>query len=210
MPEWTAEIAQFVETARRAAEYGLLSCSSGNLSLRLNDELCLVTATRSWLGKLTPEQVAICRVADGSSANGVKPSVEAGFHTGILRVRPDIRVVLHFQSPAATTFACRRDADTVNYAIIPEVPVYIGPIAVVPYLPPGSAELAQAIIPAMTGHNLALLRNHGLVTVGCSLDDALQKAAFFELACQILLAAGAQAQLLPDVAVRALQASGRG
>ena len=209
-PAWTAEIAQFVEAAHRTAEYGLLRCSSGNLSWRLNDALCLVTATHSWLGNLTPAQVAICRVADGAPVNSVKPSFEAGFHTGILRVRPDIRVVLHFQSPAATTFACRRDAETVNYAIIPEVAVYIGPIAVVPYLPPGSAELAQSLIQAMTDHDLALLRNHGLVTVGRDFDDTLQKAAFFELACQVLLAAGDQAMLLPETAVRALQITARG
>ena len=209
-PEWTGEIARFVEAAHRTAEHGLLRCSSGNLSWRLNDALCLVTATGSWLGNLTPAQVAICRVVDGAPVNSVKPSVEAGFHTGILRARPDIRVVLHFQSPAATAFACRRDVETVNFAIIPEVPVYIGSIAVVPYLQPGSAELARAVIPAMQDHNLLLLRNHGLVTVGRDLDDALQKAAFFELACQVLLTAGDQAQLLTEPAVRALRESASG
>ncbi len=210
MQNWNAEIAQFVEAAHRTAEHGLVRCSSGNLSWRLNDELCLVTATHSWLGKLMPEQVAICRVADGAPVNNVKPSVEAGFHVGVLGSRLDIRVVLHFQSPAATAFACRRDAGTVDYAVIPEIPVYVGPVAVVPYLPPGSAELAQAIVAALAGRNLALLRNHGLVTVGRDLDDALQKASFFELACQILLAAGDQAQALPDSAVRALQNIGHG
>ena len=207
--KWRAEIARFVETAHSTAAHGLLRCSSGNLSWRIDEQLFLVTATRSWLGTLTPAQVALCRIEDGAPVNGVKPSVEAGFHTGILRGRTDIRVVLHFQSPAATTFACRKDAAKVDFAIVPEVPYYIGSIAVVPYLPPGSPELARAVIPAMLKHNLALLRNHGLVTVGRDLDDALQKAVFFEFACQTLLAAGPQARLLTKSAVQALQTASR-
>ena len=56
-------------------------------------------------------------------------------------------------------------------------------------LPPGSAELAQATIDALADSqtHIAVLKNHGLVSVGTDFNDAIQKATFFEMACRIIL-----------------------
>ena len=93
----------FVAAARRCAAYGLMRCSSGNLSCRLDGQRMLVKASRAWMSDLTTNDVAVCRIGDGAPLNGKTPSVEIGFHSGILRGRPDVNVVLHFQTPAATT-----------------------------------------------------------------------------------------------------------
>lgn len=197
------QIAEFLAACHRAAEYGLLRCSSGNLSWRIDGEHAMVTATRSWLGDLTADQIALFRIADCTPVNSAKPSVEMRFHCGILRQRPDVNVVLHFQSPAATTLTCSRP-ERINFFVIPEIPYYIGPVSVVPYLNPGSAELAEGVITAMKHHNLALLTGHGQVTVGQDFHDALQKASFFELACDIILRGGGHVQPLSDDAVKQL------
>jgi ribulose-5-phosphate 4-epimerase/fuculose-1-phosphate aldolase len=202
--------ARFVAAAREVAAQGLIACNSGNLSWRVAADRFLVTATRSWLGELTPAQVALCRLSDGTVLNGVKPSVEAGFHAGVLRARPDISAVLHTQSPCATACACRRDAARLDFNVVTEVPYYIGPVAVVPPLMPGSAPLARAVVAAMRGHDVALLRNHGQVTVGRDPRDAMQRARFFELACFILVANGARCSRLPPALVRGLRAAARG
>ena len=186
---------------------GLLRCSSGNLSWRVGDGRMLVTRTRSWLGRLTADDVAVCAVEDGFSLNGVQPTVEVRFHAGILRNRPDVNVVLHYQSPCATALACRKRS-RVNFDVIPEIPFYIGPVGRVPYLPPGSAELADAVVAAMATHDLALMANHGQVTVAGDVDHALQNAAFFELACEIVLGLGHQAKPLSPRAVQRLRSAG--
>ena len=191
----------FVAAARRVAPYGLVQCSSGNLSWRIDDERLLVTASRSWMADLTAGQVAVCRLADCEPLNGTKPSTETRFHAGILRERPEMAAVLHFQSPAATALACSRDLEAIDFNVILEVPFYIGPVAVVPYLPPGSPEIAEAVVAAMKDHKMAILRNHGQVTLGTDPDDAIQRAAFFELACDILLRLGDRAAPLPPDAV---------
>ena len=89
--------------------------------------------------------------------------------------RPEIDVVMHFQAPHATTLACRESRD-VNFFVIPEIPFYIGPIGRVPYLPPGSQELADAVVKVMRDHNLALMANHGQVTVARDLNHVIQNA----------------------------------
>ena len=65
-------------------------------------------------------------------------------HRTIYRIRPDAGAVLHFQSLYATIVACSKEPD-INLNFIPEMPAYIGPIKFVPYLPPGSDELARVV-----------------------------------------------------------------
>ena len=71
----------------------------------------------------------------------------------------------------------------------------------IPYLPPGSPELAEAVTAAIKEHDLAILRNHGQVTVGKNFNEVIEKAAYFELACKIILKAGSDVQLLSREAV---------
>ena len=195
----------FVRACREAAQRGLMRCSSGNLSWRVDAERMLVTATRSWAGRLTADDVVLMRIADGTVLEGRDPTIEVAFHAGILRARPDIDVVMHFQTTYATMLACQ-DAERINYFVIPEIPVYIGSIGHVPFRTPGSSELAEAVIDAMREHDLAIMANHGQVTVARDLDSAIQNAEFFELACQIIVQSGNDVRPLAPEAVRELLA----
>jgi ribulose-5-phosphate 4-epimerase/fuculose-1-phosphate aldolase len=198
-------IARFVAASHRVDQEGLVSCASGNLSWRISADLMLITGTGRWLGKLAADEVAVCRIRDGTVVRGCTPSKELGFHAGILRVRPEVDVVMHFGSPHATALACS-GARKVDCSVVPEVPYYLGQIVSVPYLPPGSKELAGAVIEACREHDLVILLNHGQVTVGTDFDDAFQKAHVYERACQIVLEAGTHLRPLSPDAVAALMA----
>lgn len=181
-----AVLSEFIDACRQIGRSGLVRCSSGNLSRRLDGGRMLATASRSWLENMTADDVSVCRIADGALLSGRKPTVEIAFHAAILRGRPDVNVVLHFQTPCATTLACQDTAD-VDFFVIPEIPFYIGPVARVPYLLPGSAELAAAVAAALQDHDLAVLDNHGQVTVAADYAHAIQNAEFFELACGVIV-----------------------
>ncbi len=178
----------FVQACHKVAQYGLVSCSSGNLSWRIEPDTALLSGSGAWLAELTPEQVVACDIDTGRCINGKVPTCESVFHLGILKTRPEMTVVLHFQSPYATAITCGL-TDELDFNMTIEVPVYIGTPAIVPYLPPGSSELAQAVIDALSDPqtHIAILKNHGLVTVGKDFNDAIQKAVFFEMACRIIL-----------------------
>jgi len=200
-----AVVDSFVRACRQAADYGLMRCSSGNLSLRVEGERLLVKASRSWMARMSPDDVSLCHIADGSLIEGRKPSVEIRFHAGILKARSDVNVVMHFQTPCATALACRR-SEHLNYFVIPEIPFYVGPVARVPYLAPGSPELAQAVTDAMRTHDMVVMSNHGQVTVARDVNHAIQNAVFFELASEIILRSGDAAAPLPEREVEALLA----
>jgi ribulose-5-phosphate 4-epimerase/fuculose-1-phosphate aldolase len=199
------QLKEFAAAAHRMAEAQLLFCASGNLSQRISGNRMLITGTGTWLGLLTASQVAVCDLRNGAALEGCTPSKEIGFHAGILRERKDVEVVLHFQSPHATTLACV-GVRKIDYFMVPEVPYYLGPIASIPYLTPGSQELAEAVTEACRKHDCVVLRNHGQVVVGKSFDDVIQKAVVFEQACRIIVEAGAHLKTLSPRAVAALLA----
>ena len=167
----------------------LTRCSSGNLSWRIG-ELALVSATGSWVPELRKEQVSVCRVATGEWINGVKPSMESTFHLTIMRNRPEVNVVLHCQSIYATTVACMKNKP-VDFNVTAELPCHCGrEIAMVPYFRPGSPELAKAVVEAMQHHNSVMLEKHGQVFVGKDFKEAIEKAEFLEMACEIMVHSG--------------------
>lgn len=179
----------FVEQARRVGNHGLTICSSGNLSWRVGDE-AIISGTGSWVPELTADKVSVCRVADGKVLNGIRPSMESTFHLGVLRARPDVNVVLHFQSPYATAVACM-DKRPDNFNFTAEVPLHVGEeIPMIPFFRPGSPELAEHVVKALTDHNSCMLLKHGQVVCGKDFNQALERAMFFEMACRLAVLNG--------------------
>ena len=198
------DIELFLQQAHRVGDAGLTVCSSGNISWRIGDE-ALISGTGSWVPSLQKEKVAICRVATGESLNGVKPSMESGFHLGIMRERPDVNVVLHFQSPYATAVACMSRLPE-NFNVTAEIPCHVGSeIPVVPYFRPGSAELAGHVKAALKNHDSCLLRKHGQVVCGKDFDEAFERAMFFEMACRIIILSGGHYEVLTEQEVNDLE-----
>ena len=197
---------EFAEGCRQVAAHGLVRCGSGNLSWRLGADRMLIKSSRSWLGEMTRDAIALCRISDGKPLTDITPSIEIGFHAGILRRRREMNVVLHFQTPYATALGCMR-RKTIKYFVIPEAPYYLGPVAKVPYLPPGSHSLSEAVTSAMQTHDIVQLRNHGQVTVGKDFRQVIQNAVYFELACEILCHAGKQARAMSAKAAQNLRAA---
>ncbi len=186
------QIDEFVRQAHRVGDAGLTICSSGNISWRVEEggDTALVSGTGSWVPQLRVDQVSQVRVSTGEVLNGVKPSMESVFHMGVMRERPDVNVVLHFQSPYATAVACmaNRPAD---FNVTAEIPIHVGrEIPAIPFYRPGSPELATAVIEAMKDHNSVFLLKHGQVVCGKDFDQAFERAMFFEMACRIIINTG--------------------
>lgn len=186
-----AQIEEFVACARKIGEYGLTVCSSGNLSIKINDNEVLVSGTGSWVPELTADNVSVVSFPDGKVLNGVRPSIESVFHLGVLKERaPEVNCVLHFQSPYATAVACMKKRPE-NFNFTAECPIHVGrEIPMIPYLRPGSPELAEQVIAALKEHDSAMLLKHGQVVCGKDFRQALERAMFFEMACRIAVLNG--------------------
>lgn len=197
-------IQTFVAQAHRVGELGLTVCSSGNMSWRIGEQ-ALISGTGSWVPSLRPDQVSICDVATGEVINGLRPSMESVFHLGVMRQRPDVGVVLHFQSPYATQVACS-SVRPKSYNVTAEIPLHVGRvIPEIPFFRPGSPELAKAVVNALETHNSALMLKHGQVVCGKDFDDVIQRAMFFEMACRICVLADMRPAVLSEEEVDELE-----
>ena len=207
-------IASLVEAAFDAADSRLVVSTSGNISVRLGDDLVLISASGTRLGKLRADSIVAVDLGTGNPRSGsstagtpARRSIETPMHLAVYRTRPEVRSVLHFQSAAATTFACSSE-ELPELDIIPEFSAYIRKVARVPYHPPGSDELADAVASAFADPDVRVvqLTNHGQIAVGTTAAQAVSRATFFELACEIRLASrGAGVSTFSDEEIERLR-----
>ncbi|WP_054842040.1 class II aldolase/adducin family protein [Vulcanisaeta distributa] len=175
-----------VEIFRLAYARKLVDLLGGNASARLGSDEVLITPTSMPKILIKPQSIVKIRL-DGTVVSGGNPSSEWRMHVGIYRVRDDVKFVLHTHPPnilALTKAGLKIDLS------LSEAISYVGEIAEVPYLKPGSAELADAVSRAISrrgGVTAVILRNHGLVTVGSTPYEALNRAEVLENLAYITL-----------------------
>lgn len=176
-----------VRLSHGAAAAGLVIASCGNASVRKGPDRFLVTASGSQLADLGGGDLSEVSL-EGKHLEGPRPSIEADLHRLVFKARPKAQAVLHCHAQWATLMAClqvpQRDLD-----FIIEVPAYIGQHEYVPYLPPGSRELAEAVADALADPRVTVvqLTNHGQVAVGATWQEALIRLVYFERACWMAL-----------------------
>lgn len=186
---------------RRLHARGLLAGSEGNLSVRFDADTVLVSASGVDKAVMEPAHVVRARL-DGhwvQGAPGVRASSEFGMHRALYTARPGVMAVVHAHPPVATGFAAAGLSIPEN--VLPEVPVVVGRIALVPYGRPGTPALAEEMAPFVAAHDVFLLANHGVTVIGQSLDDAILRMESTEQAARITLAArmlGGPRELPPE------------
>jgi L-fuculose-phosphate aldolase len=205
--EETALREELVVTSRRMHATGLVTGTSGNLSVRLGNRV-LVTPSSVAYDSLEADGLAVVDI-DGTvlEAGDSAPSSETPLHLGIYRSHEDAGAVVHTHAPYATAVGLvREELPSVHYAIR----WLGGPVRVAEYATFGSQELADNVDRAMRDRRGALMRNHGAVTCGGTLAEAARNAESLEWLCSLYLMAlphGTPATLtadqLEDVRLRA-------
>ena len=171
---------QLCETADSLFARGYAHGSTGNISVRLGDEVW-VTPTGHRLGGLSPALLARVDL-HGNLLNENRPSKEHPFHTAIYRQREEARAIVHLHSTYAVALSCLDSFDGED-DLAPLTPYYfmrVAPLAVLPYFKPGSPDLARAIEDVAAAHHSMLLRNHGLICAGATLSEASDRAEELE------------------------------
>lgn len=175
--------------ARTLATHGLFVGTAGNVSARVGDAVAL-TATGVVLAEATAEQVTVVDLHGTILEGEWAPTSELPLHLGVLRSAPPERVsaVVHTHAPAATALSL----------VIDELPVIHyhqlvlgGSVRVAPFHPFGSPELALAVGHALEGRLAALMANHGTVTLGATLEAAVENAVLLEWVADLYLRARA-------------------
>jgi 3-dehydro-4-phosphotetronate decarboxylase len=161
-----------VALGRSFYERGLTFGSAGNISVRLEDGW-LLTPTNVSLGALDPGRLTRLD-ADGRHVAGDAPTKELPLHHAMYAMRSTAQAVVHLHSTHSVAVSCLADCDPAN--ALPPITAYqimrVGPLPLVPYMPPGDPGLADAVRPLASKHHAILLANHGPIVAGTSLSAA--------------------------------------
>jgi L-fuculose-phosphate aldolase len=174
--------------ARRLAAEGLLIGTAGNVSLvdPATDQVA-VTASGVVLGDCRPDDVTVVDRQGTVVAGELAPTSEIDLHLAVLAAS-GAGAVVHTHAPHATAVACVRDSlPVLHYQQI----LLGGEISVAPYATFGTAELAQHVVAALAGRQAVLMANHGAVTVGSTLAEAVDNALLLEWCCRLFQDASA-------------------
>lgn len=132
----------------------------------------LITPSGICKGFLTPDMIIRQRF-DGTIIEGsLKSTREAGMHSRLYELRPDIGAVVHTHPAAATAFAVCGRKFPENWLL--EVPALIGKIGIAGFAPAGSAELV-AEVEKVADSDVIFLQNHGVITYGPDIYEAFSR-----------------------------------
>jgi len=185
-------------------KYRLVAWTGGNVSARDPDSgLVVIKPSGILYEELGPEHHVVVTL-DGDPIEGdLKPSSDTASHLYVYRHRPDVNGVVHTHSPYATAFAAvGRSIPVCLTAIADE---FGGPIPCAGFALIGGEEIGEQVVKHIGSSPAVLLKQHGVFTIGSSVEAAVKAAVMVEdiartvwLAMQI----GQPEEIPPDLVAR--------
>ena len=175
---------QIVEIVTELFSMGQLTPTGGNVSARGADpEVYWITPSQMYKGGLTADDL-VCVTPDGTCVVGTnKPSVEYQMHWGAYQAREEATAAVHTHAPYVTAFGITNQ----KFPPINTDAIFLADTQIVPWLMPGSLELAEAVAEALKVSRGAILQCHGLMAVGKTMRDAATRAMMLEETAKLVL-----------------------
>jgi L-fuculose-phosphate aldolase len=168
---------------------GLVEGTAGNVSGRVDDGTVVVTPSSLSYEEMTLDDLVQVTL-DAEVVSGHRsPTSEKGVHLSVYAAYPEVAAVVHCHARYASMFAVARQPVP---AAIDEFIVYIGgDVPVCDYHASGTDGLGPEVAAKLADRSATLMANHGLVTIGKSVDDALHSALVVEHNAHIFWGASA-------------------
>ncbi|MFQ6102718.1 MAG: class II aldolase/adducin family protein [Candidatus Glassbacteria bacterium] len=164
---------RIVEFCRLMYERGYAPSRNGNVSALTDRDNILITPSSSCIGFLEPNDIVEVD-RDGVKLDGShEPSLELPFHLAVYRSREDARSVVHAHAPYISAFSVVGRVPSCD--ILPEFVVSVGKVGIVPFMMPGSRDLADRVFEEVREANALVLSNHGAITHGTDVEHAYMR-----------------------------------
>ena len=168
--------------------------AEGNTSCKSDDGFYIKASGKS-LSNLTKEDLVYCKF-DGSYENGnLRPSIETGFHSWIYR-NLNVNYIAHTHPVNTLKILCSLEVDNFSKRrLFPDQVVFNGSEScLVDYYHPGD-ELVNGIEKSVNSYikkynsnpKLILLKNHGVISFGNSINECIISTEICEKSAEIYL-----------------------
>lgn len=171
MNEADARVA-LVQAGHQLLAAGLVARTWGDLSVRLDDGAVAITPSGVPFTDLNEATVVPVGLDTGAWTGDLEPSSEHDLHREIYRRRPDVEAIVQTRQVAASICAAARVA----------LPTQFGSVPCAPYALMRTTRRIEGTVGALADGPAVLMANHGVLSVGAMLDEALGRIVGLERA----------------------------
>jgi L-fuculose-phosphate aldolase len=173
-----------IRYSKLAAEYGLVPNTQGNVSAR-DPATGLIAITPHDLpyGAMSETDLVIVDDCGHKVAGLYDPSFETPVHCFVYRARPDVYALVHTEPIFVNALgALGKPIEPVVVSLLVNLG---GAVPIMPFMPSGTEEFAQAMLDVLGDGYGVVWANHGLLTVGDTVEEAFRRTVIVEHAAQI-------------------------
>jgi L-ribulose-5-phosphate 4-epimerase len=180
---------EIIKTALMLKEYRLIALSGGNVSIRTQAGHVIATPSGMLYETMVLEDVVVLDI-EGNTIEGTRRvSVDIEAILYILKNMPEVNAVIHTHQVYASAVGLVEDVLPAAVTILPNA--CLGPVMVAPFSSAASLEMGITVVKYINNKRAVILKNHGVITVGGTLKEALYAAVYLEDAAKIYIMAKA-------------------
>lgn len=198
-----------VEAGRILEAHGQADFTNGHVSVRVpgSSELFFMKPHSIGFGEITLDNILTVDLDGAVVAGTCRRHSEVFIHTEVYRARADIASVMHSHPTHAVALSCTgetlRPISQPAALFFEALPIYEDEIDLI-----RTPDMGRGIAQALGAHRAVLMRNHGIVVGGTSVQETTITALMLEQAAMIQMLAMATGKTAPEFSpekVRALQ-----
>jgi len=166
-------------------ERGLVTRDFGCISARVSNDEFLITPAGIPYAAMRPEDIVLVSISKLSYKGNTKPSSEIGIHAAVYKLHPGVSFSVHTHQNYATAFSVLgrdlTDLPEDKAALLGSV------VPVSTYALAGTKSLQANVMNAMQrflGAHAILMKSHGIICFGATMDDAFRNAFALEKLCE--------------------------
>ncbi len=179
---------QILQVCQRLHARNMLSAADGNISYRIDDQHIVITPSGIAKAFMKASDMAVITL-DNKIISG-NPSSERLMHLQVFKTCPDARAVIHAHPVTAIAWSIAQpEMKKLPSDCLSEVILATGDIPFVNYARPGTQDMGEVLKPYLPDYKAMILRRHGALTWGSSLDEAYRGMERVENSAQILATA---------------------
>ena len=178
---------ELIEYARMMEKYDLVRMSGGNVSERLEDGNIIVTPSAMSYDTMVPEDIVVVDINSNVVEGKRRPTSDLSAVLYIMQNMPEVNAIIHTHQPKATAFSLIGDLlPVISTTMVDEIKdeVQVAPFTISSDIGMGIETVKHA------GKSLCvILKNHGAIAYGKSLEQAFSAAVYLEETCEVYMSA---------------------
>jgi ribulose-5-phosphate 4-epimerase/fuculose-1-phosphate aldolase len=177
-----------LDAARTANRFGLMAANQGNFSVRDPESgLIAVTPHDRPYEQMTAADLVIVDPEGRTVLGEHIPTYDLAVHRTVYRRRPDVHAVIHTEPPFVNAFgAVGIDIDAVTTTGLKSAN---GSVPIMPFSAVRDERFAEEMLTLMGARHAVVWGSHGLLVVGPTIQQALDRSLGIEFNAKVLVIA---------------------